>query len=92
MKKDDLMRRIKHENPTLTLIAIRAVLDAQRQVAEDCVVRGETFKISGVVSITPRLRKARMGRNPASGETVEIPEQVALLCRAPASLKACAGH
>lgn len=78
---------MKHENPQLKLVTIHAVLDALRQVAEECAARGEEFKLHGIVTITPRLRRASVSRHFTTGEMMEVPEHMVLVCRAPKNLK-----
>lgn len=39
---------------------------------KNCLIEGETLKISGFGSFTVRNKKARLGRNPQTGEPMEI--------------------
>lgn len=48
--------------------AVETVFETIRQVLE----RGEKLKISGFGSFTPRDKKTRVGRNPKTGEAIEI--------------------
>lgn len=54
---------------------VRAVLNAIDTVVTDHIADCERVKIGNLVQIEPKLRKkqkARMGRNPATGEDVKI--------------------
>jgi integration host factor subunit alpha len=49
-------------------IALEGVLD---EIA-GCLAMGETFKMHGFATFTVRHKKARMGRNPRTGEEAPI--------------------
>ena len=49
-------------------LALKAVIDA----ISDAVVAGEKVQVSGFGSFDVKTRDARMGRNPKTGEAVEI--------------------
>ena len=48
-------------------------LDAVLAVLSDELIAGERIQLSGFGTFETRLRKARMGRNPATNEPMEIP-------------------
>ena len=48
-------------------------LDAMLAVMSEELVAGEKIQLSGFGTFETRLRKARMGRNPATNEPLEIP-------------------
>ena len=47
---------------------VETVFETMKQVLE----RGEKLKISGFGNFTPRDKKTRIGRNPKTGEAIEI--------------------
>jgi integration host factor subunit alpha len=47
---------------------VETVFETMKQVLE----RGEKLKISGFGNFTPRDKKIRIGRNPKTGEAIEI--------------------
>ena len=49
--------------------AVEAVFDAVQRI----VNRGETVQIRGFGSFAMKERKGRIGRNPATGESISIP-------------------
>lgn len=73
MKKNDLIGAIKDQNPRLERAAIAAVLDSMSSVARDVLSRGEDFALPGVVRMAVVERAARQGRNPKTGEPIQIP-------------------
>lgn len=71
MNKTQLIQKIA-ENGNMTKkdaeIALKAVIDA----ISDAVAAGDKVQISGFGSFDVKARDARMGRNPKTGEAVEI--------------------
>lgn len=49
---------------------VNAVLDS----VKECLASGNDLMLTGFGSFSLRQRKARKGRNPATGEPVDIPE------------------
>lgn len=74
MNKTDIIRKVsKKTNFTLdnSAIAVTAILEAIGEGLE----AGEKITLQGVGSFTPVVRAARTGRNPKTGETMQIPEK-----------------
>ncbi len=46
-----------------------------------------TFSIPGIGKLTKKKRKARMGRNPATGESIKIPAKMVVKARISKTLK-----
>lgn len=71
MNKTQLIQKIA-ENGNMTKkdaeVALKAVIDA----ISDAVAAGEKVQVSGFGSFDVKAREARMGRNPKTGEAVEI--------------------
>ena len=67
------------ENSGLTKKEIISVLDAQMQLAYVEAKNGYT--LPGIGKLVVVARKARMGRNPATGETIHIPAKKVLKFR-----------
>ncbi len=49
--------------------------------------RGEEFNFAGLGTFKIKIRKARVGRNPKTGESVQIPTRKAPVFKASATLK-----
>lgn len=45
-----------------------------KQLLIECIAEDKTFRLRGVGTWTTSLRKQRKGRNPATGESIIIPE------------------
>jgi DNA-binding protein HU-beta len=74
MSKSQLSGNIA-EKTGITKKAAGEVLDALAQTAySEASSKGE-FTVPGLGKFVAGIRKARMGRNPATGETIHIPEK-----------------
>ena len=71
MKKDELVQAIA-ESADLERAEAGRALDAFVQVITDAVASGQRIQVSGLGTFEPRERSAREGRNPQSGETIQI--------------------
>lgn len=67
-----------------------SVLSAFADVLVDAVAKGEKVSIPGILSVEKVARAARTGRNPATGETIEIPAGHGVKVSAGSRLKAAA--
>ena len=59
----------------LTKVETEAVLEGVIQSISSSLKKGERVDIRGFGSFALRYRKSRIGRNPKSGESVEIAER-----------------
>jgi len=73
MNRLELINRLAERYPQLTqptlLLAVKSIT---RQIG-DALSQGERIEIRGFGSFSVHQAPARMGRNPATGETVQIP-------------------
>lgn len=67
------------EATELTKADIKGVLEAQADLAYKEAKKG--FTIPGIGKLVVQKRKARMGRNPATGESIKIPAKKVLKFR-----------
>jgi DNA-binding protein HU-beta len=67
-----------------------AIVAAFSDVLIDAVGKGEKVQIPGILSVERVKRSARTGRNPATGETLHIPEGFGVKVSAGSKLKAAA--
>lgn len=58
-----------------------AMVDALVSMAYSEVKKSGEFAIAGLGKLVKVNRKARMGRNPATGETIQIPARIAVKFR-----------
>ena len=75
MTKSDLIARLAERFPQLVAkdadFAVKMVLDALTAA----LVRGDRIEIRGFGSFALNYRPPRIGRNPKSGEKVQVPEK-----------------
>lgn len=76
------------EKAGTTQAAVNGVLDALFQVFEASVAQGEKITIPGWFSVERTERAARTGRNPQTGEAIEIPAGFGVKLTAGSKLKA----
>ena len=76
MTRSDLVARLAERFGQLTQrdaeLAVKTILDAM----SDALAKGHRIEIRGFGSFSISRRPPRMGRNPRSGEQVQIPEKL----------------
>ena len=75
MTKSDLINRLAERFPQLIAkdadFAVKQILDAM----SEALVKGDRIEIRGFGSFSLNYRPPRVGRNPKSGEKVDVPEK-----------------
>lgn len=89
MNKHDLIVTVADTAEITQKLAAR-VLDALALTVTNAVADGEEVAIPGLCKIKTEKRAARAGRNPRTGETVEIPAKTVVKFKAASSLTAAA--
>ena len=74
MTKSELINRIYLKNNNLPLEDTEAAVNIIIDKMIETMGRGERIEIRGFGAFDPRFRKGRTGRNPKTGESVEIPD------------------
>ena len=73
MTKSELIARLAERFPQLVAkdadLAVKMILDAM----SEALVRGDRIEIRGFGSFALNYRPPRLGRNPKSGEKVDVP-------------------
>lgn len=87
--RSDLVAEVA-EKSGLSQAAVNGVLDAVFQVFESSVAQGEKITIPGWLSVERTDRAARTGRNPQTGEAIQIPAGHGVKLSAGSKLKAAA--
>lgn len=75
MTKAELVRIISDDTGILrkdTAIIVDSLLES----IKDCIVSGGRIELRGFGTFRLKVKKAKTGRNPLTGETVEIPKRV----------------
>ena len=65
----------------------REFFDELQQLSESELKRSGEFSLPGVVKLVVQSRKARTGRNPATGETIQIPAKTVVKARIAKQIK-----
>ncbi|TSC87378.1 MAG: DNA-binding protein HU-beta [Microgenomates group bacterium Gr01-1014_7] len=74
MTKNELIEKVA-KKANLTKRASRDAVDSTFNLIRDSLVRGEKVVITGFGTFLIRSRAARRGRNPQTGETIQIPNK-----------------
>lgn len=85
MKKTDLIAAMVEHG--MRRQDASAALDVLAKVASDTVSAGQPFALPGIASIQIVERPARTGRNPATGEVIQIAAKRALKLKPVKALK-----
>ncbi len=89
MNKNEMIDRIAART-TQSQGAVAAMLAALEQEAVDALGRGDDVRLPGFLTIETSQRSARTGRNPQTGEALQIPAQTVAKVSAGSRLKAAA--
>ena len=74
MTKNELIEKVAKKS-NLTKRASADAVNAVFGLTRDALVRGEKVVITGFGTFLIRSRAARRGRNPQTGETIQIPQK-----------------
>ena len=73
MTKSDLVEKIAEKNPNLTKKDVETIVNIIFDSMTASLARGERIEIRGFGSFQVKHREAREGRNPKTGEKVDVP-------------------
>ncbi len=72
MIKSELVARLAERNPHLYLRDVELVVSTVFELMAAALARGERVELRGFGSFSVRRRPARVGRNPATGDRVDV--------------------
>ncbi len=75
----------------ITKKQVNAVLDELTGLAAKIIKKGDKLALPGFVTVKVQSRKARIGRNPQTGEPLKIPAKKVVKAVPAAALKAILG-
>lgn len=75
MIKSELVQKLADENPNLFHRDVERIVSIVFSEISDALTRGERVELRGFGAFSVKHRPARVGRNPRSGEAVEIEEK-----------------
>ena len=75
MIKSELVQKLADENPNLFHRDIERIVSIVFDEITDSLARGDRVELRGFGAFSVKYRPARTGRNPRSGEAVDIEEK-----------------
>ena len=72
MTKSELIQRLAERNPHLYLRDIEKIVDTILEDITQALVEGDRVELRGFGAFSIKHREARTGRNPRTGESVEV--------------------
>ena len=78
MNIQEMIDAIHEQNSNLKKVDIMSVLKLQGDVAQATLSHGNEVTLHGLGKLKPVAKPARTGRNPATGEEIEIPAKTAV--------------
>ena len=76
MTKSDLIKRLAEANPHLYLRDIERIVSTVFEQISSALARGDRVELRGFGAFSVRERDARTGRNPRTGDEVQVPHKV----------------
>ena len=78
MIRSELIRALSADNPDLPLSTIEAAVSCMFEEIQNRLVEGGRVELRGLGTFTTRAREERVGRNPRTGEPVQVNARRAL--------------
>lgn len=75
LTKSELVAAISHDQPLLSEQDVELAVNSILERIVEALVNGERIEIRGFGSMTLHYRPPRIGRNPKTGEKVQVPEK-----------------
>jgi integration host factor subunit beta len=75
MTRSELIAGLAEDNPHLTIADVERIVAALFDEMTTALARGERVELRGFGAFTVKHRNARAGRNPRTGETVEVAQK-----------------
>ncbi len=72
MTKSQLIQRIAEQNPHLYQRDVERIVSTVFDEITSALTRGDRVELRGFGAFSVKLRDARIGRNPRTGETVQV--------------------
>ncbi|GAB4539558.1 MAG: integration host factor subunit beta [Ruegeria sp.] len=75
MIRSELIQKIADENPHLYQRDVERIVNTVFEEITDAMSRGDRVELRGFGAFSVKKRDARVGRNPRTGETVQVEEK-----------------
>ena len=76
MIKSELVRKIADKNPHLYQRDVEKIVNAILDEVTDALARGARVELRGFGAFSVKRRDARLGRNPRTGDHVDVDEKI----------------
>ncbi len=76
MIKSELVLKIAEQNPHLYQRDVEKIVNAILDTIADALARGDRVELRGFGAFSVKKRDARTGRNPRTGQAVDVSEKV----------------
>lgn len=86
MKKSDIVAHVAGD-ASLSKAQAQSAVDAVFEAIREALGNGDTVSVTGFGTFSTKSRRARMGRNPRTGESMAIPASKAPLFKAGKTLR-----
>lgn len=75
MIRSELIQKIADENPHLYQRDVERIVNTVFEEVTDAMARGDRVELRGFGAFSVKKRDARVGRNPRTGESVQVEEK-----------------
>lgn len=75
MTKSEMIEKMASENTNLTKKQVEFIVNGVFNMIKSALADGDKVEIRGFGSFKVRQKNAKVGRNPKSGDKVEVPEK-----------------
>lgn len=75
MIRSELIQKIADENPHLYQRDVERIVNTVFDEVTEAMARGDRVELRGFGAFSVKKRDARVGRNPRTGETVQVEEK-----------------
>ncbi|WP_271951590.1 integration host factor subunit beta [Ruegeria faecimaris] len=75
MIRSELIQKIADENPHLYQRDVERIVNTVFEEVTNAMARGDRVELRGFGAFSVKQRDARVGRNPRTGETVQVEEK-----------------
>ena len=75
MSRPEIIKLLKQNNTKLNQSEIESIIDIFTECIHEALSKKQSVEIRGFGTFSTKLRNARIGRNPKTGEPVAIPQK-----------------
>lgn len=76
VNKSDIINQLKKSYPNFLKRDLEKMVSVVLNEIKQALKRGDSFELRGFGTLRPRIQKARISRNPATGQKVNTPQKI----------------